>query len=95
MKKPKRIKRSRGKKFPPNTKAVDRGSRWGNPFHVTETRPAAEAVKMFEDALVNGELPVSVEDVRGNLKGFNLACYCQVGDPCHGDVLLEIANERR
>lgn len=26
------------------------------------------------------------------LRGKNLACYCKLGDPCHADVLLELAN---
>lgn len=26
------------------------------------------------------------------LRGYNLACWCEIGDPCHADVLLEFAN---
>jgi len=26
------------------------------------------------------------------LRGKNLACWCEVTDPCHGDTLLELAN---
>ena len=26
------------------------------------------------------------------LRGRDLACWCPVGDPCHADVLLELAN---
>jgi len=26
------------------------------------------------------------------LRGKNLACWCKLGDPCHADVLLELAN---
>lgn len=26
------------------------------------------------------------------LRGFNLACWCKPGEPCHADILLEIAN---
>jgi len=26
------------------------------------------------------------------LKGKNLSCWCKVGEPCHADVLLELAN---
>lgn len=26
------------------------------------------------------------------LRGKNLACFCKAGEPCHADVLLEIAN---
>ncbi|MDG4791965.1 DUF4326 domain-containing protein [Micromonospora sp. WMMD1102] len=34
----------------------------------------------------------SVEEIRAELAGKDLACWCPVGDPCHADVLLEIAN---
>lgn len=34
----------------------------------------------------------SIDDVRTNLRGRDLACYCKPGWPCHADVLLEIAN---
>jgi len=27
------------------------------------------------------------------LRGKNLACFCKIGEPCHADVLLKIANE--
>jgi len=27
------------------------------------------------------------------LRGKNLACWCPLGEPCHADVLLEIANQ--
>ena len=35
---------------------------------------------------------ITVEDVRQELRGKDLACWCPVGQPCHGDVLLEVAN---
>lgn len=35
---------------------------------------------------------VTVADVRAELAGRDLACWCPVGMPCHADVLLEIAN---
>jgi hypothetical protein len=28
----------------------------------------------------------------GQLRGKNLACFCDEGKPCHGDVLIEMAN---
>lgn len=27
------------------------------------------------------------------LRGKNLACWCKVGEPCHAEVLLELANK--
>lgn len=32
------------------------------------------------------------EAARSMLHGKNLACWCKPGDPCHADVLLELAN---
>jgi hypothetical protein len=28
-----------------------------------------------------------------DLRGKNLACWCKPGEPCHADVLLELANK--
>ena len=36
--------------------------------------------------------PPTVADIRKELRGKNLACFCQLDQPCHADVLLEIAN---
>lgn len=33
-----------------------------------------------------------VEVIRSELRGKTLACWCRQKDPCHVDVLLEIAN---
>jgi hypothetical protein len=35
---------------------------------------------------------VDVEDIRRELAGHDLACWCQLDHPCHVDVLLELAN---
>ncbi|WP_094980314.1 DUF4326 domain-containing protein [Rhodococcus pyridinivorans] len=34
----------------------------------------------------------SVEEIRAELAGRDLACWCPHDQPCHADVLLEIAN---
>jgi hypothetical protein len=31
-------------------------------------------------------------DAKQTLKGKDLACWCRLDQPCHADVLLEIAN---
>jgi len=36
--------------------------------------------------------PPSVERIKAELRGRNLACWCPPDQPCHADVLLEIAN---
>ena len=35
---------------------------------------------------------VTVDDVRQELAGHDLACWCPLDQPCHADVLLELAN---
>lgn len=36
--------------------------------------------------------PYSKEDIRKELAGKDLICFCKEGEGCHGDALLEIAN---
>lgn len=38
-------------------------------------------------------VPPSLDEIIRELRGKNLACYCPIGDPCHREVLLKIANE--
>lgn len=97
------LKRVKGWRMPPNTVKVSRPSRWGNPFIVkfdphTDYSPQtnAEAVSKFR-AYLAGAYPhllaqrERLGDVR-ELAGKNLACFCKLSEPCHADVLLEIAN---
>lgn len=35
---------------------------------------------------------VTLDEIRSELAGKNLACWCPPDQPCHADVLLEIAN---
>lgn len=37
--------------------------------------------------------PAEAEEVKAELRGKNLACWCPLHLPCHGDALLRIANE--
>lgn len=34
----------------------------------------------------------SISEIRSELAGKDLACDCQISQPCHAEVLLEIAN---
>jgi hypothetical protein len=53
---------------------------------------AQYVVPLFKLALIEGRAGVTVSDVRRELRGKNLACFCRLGTPCHADALLEIAN---
>ena len=70
---------------------VGRPSKWGNPYRVGPL-PAVEAVEHYRADLLAGRLVVSVADVRAELRGKDLACWCAPGQACHGDLLLELAN---
>lgn len=52
---------------------------------------AQEAVDKFRYALAFDD--ASKFAVRTALHGKNLACWCQPDQPCHVDVLLEVANK--
>ena len=102
---PRRIQRKRikGWRMPANTVFVGRPSRWGNPFriadytnknHLPKTSLQKFARDDFEYALVSGQLPYGKEEIRQELRGKDLACWCKEGTPCHADILLKIANEK-
>ena len=91
-------------------KRVTRPGPWGNPFTIDDIarrykldHDAAQekAVELcgqwlrgtLDQRLSPGD-PPSPETIRRELKGYNLACWCRPGTPCHSEVLIEIANSR-
>lgn len=96
---PQRIQRQRTKgwRMPEGAVYVGRLGRglsgWGNPFIVSEHQTREQAVDSFRAALLDGRLQFSVARVRRDLAGRDLACWCPLDQPCHGDVLLTIAND--
>lgn len=77
--------------------------RWGNPFVVGQpvkgdwsfvdagevVRDAAHAVYLYRQMLY--QHPGMLDRIRTELAGKTLACWCRVGESCHGDVLLRVA----
>jgi len=103
--KPQRIQRSRAKgcRMPENTVYVGRPSKWGNPFRIgvpnaddcMTCADAAEAVLKYRSELTTfrgGFTGLTVVEIQRELRGKHLACFCPLDQPCHADVLLEIAN---
>lgn len=79
--------------MPKNTVKVDRTSDFGNPFRVGPDGNAAECVEKYR-AMIDGNIfsfPTK-DDIKNELRGKHLGCWCKIGAPCHGTVLLEIAN---
>lgn len=89
---PKRIqrKRARGWKMPPNTVYVGRPSKWGNPFKPDSSFGLRMCVRMYRTWIEIGKN--TLRDELSELRGKNLACWCPLDQPCHADILLELAN---
>jgi len=79
-----------GGRKPAGTVYVGRPSRWGNPFPVAEYG-RARAIALYRQYLA--EHPQLAAAARRELAGWDLACWCAPGQPCHGDVLLEEVND--
>ena len=96
------LKRTKGWRMPENTVKVDRSTKWGNQIVVGSDRgigyrrwTAADAVEMYREEMeyeisdrASGDAPLDLSPLRGK----NLACWCALDQPCHADVLLELAN---
>jgi len=87
-----RLQRTKGWRKPEDAVVVSRPSRWANPFRIGFDGERGECISLYRRALLNGELPFSVADVRKELAGRVLACWCHPNEECHADVLLEIAD---
>ena len=106
LKHPVRLQRSTlGPDWKPQegTVFVGPGSRWANPFRKADTdalrgEPDVEAAYqrggwreaaklLYQDHLREEGLDPS------ELHGMDLICTCKLSDPCHADVLLELANQ--
>lgn len=102
------LSRKKGWRKPEGCIVVSRPSRWGNPYkigelafdptvkgpHVDQPLTRQEAVDWFR-ATHSHQNPVAAEyrnEIRRALGGHDLACWCPLDQPCHADVLLEIAN---
>lgn len=87
------LSRAPGWRLPPGARSVAFPTKWANPHRPTRRGPEsnAAAVAAYRADLAAGRLPFTVEDVRAELRGVSLACWCPPGLPCHADVLLELA----
>jgi hypothetical protein len=86
--------------------SVARPGKWGNPFSIADVaaetgldRDAAQAEAVARHRLwLEGKIEArrarpNRAEIRGELGGKNLACWCRAGTPCHVDTLVELANE--
>lgn len=98
-------RRTKGWRMPGGAVYVGRGTKWGNPFRVGRPGPddcmvcdnSGEAALMYRSEIVSfggGFVGVTEEDIRRDLRGKDLVCWCPLDRPCHADVLLELANAK-
>jgi hypothetical protein len=67
---------------------IGRPSKWGNPFAVGRDGARAECIELYELYLLENEQLMAA---LGELRGLVLGCWC-APRPCHGDVLVRLAN---
>ena len=73
--------------WPKDAVYIGRPGPWGNPFTIGKDGDRDQVIQKYRDNLT----PELVEKVKRELRGKDLVCWCSPA-PCHGDVLIEIAN---
>lgn len=101
------LSRRKGYRKPEGSVVVSRPSRWGNPWGKLQGYSREDAVGLFETYLIVRRIPVqgwvdtigypSDEEIRRELRGKDLACWCALPAPgerdvCHAALLLYFAN---
>ncbi len=78
--------------IPPDAVYIGRPSKYGNPFKIGRDGTRIEVIAKYRDFV----LRILRKDSHwlDDLKGKDLFCWCKPL-PCHGDVLLELANKCR
>lgn len=69
---------------------IGRPGFWGNPFIVGKFGDRERCIQAYRELLLRD--PRMVAKAKAELKGKVLGCWCHPL-PCHGDVLVEVANE--
>ncbi|MEW2356389.1 DUF4326 domain-containing protein [Spirillospora sp. NPDC029432] len=102
-----RLQRKKGWRKPEGAVVVARPSRWGNPWRIGKGMTREESVARFTEYIrVRRDPPdgwtdkigyPADEEIRRELKGRDLACWCPLPeegrpDVCHAAVLLKIAS---
>jgi hypothetical protein len=94
------LRRTKGWRKPAGAIVVARPSGWGNPYRIGDDIPGTggdtydrtTATEMFRRSAMSFWGEEWRAAVRAELGGHDLACWCPLHQPCHADVLLELAN---
>jgi hypothetical protein len=94
-----KLRRIKGWRKPEGAVVVARPSKWGNPISWKPPLDRTYAVRAFDNwlsgCLIQRDLhgqPPTIAEIIATLRGKDLCCWCALDQPCHADVLLEIAN---
>lgn len=78
------------KGIPHDAVYIGRPSKFGNPFVIGRDGTRGEVIAKYRRWLATK--PQLLEAAKTELRGKDLVCFCHPL-PCHGDVLVEVANE--
>lgn len=88
---------------------VARSGPYGNCFRIGMDGDAAYCVELHRNLLggllcLSSSVPTADQEAtrshvrvafeQGRHRGSNVACWCRIGAPCHGDTLLAVFNRR-
>lgn len=68
---------------------------WMSGFTATGDEAASDFARVLAGEIHAEGFSLTVEEIRTELEGRDLACWCPLDEPCHADVLLELANGSR
>ena len=74
--------------IPPGAVYIGRGSKWGNPFRIGIDGDRNEVIRKYAEWIISQ--PHLIDSI-SELYGHDLVCFC-APKPCHGDILLALAN---
>jgi hypothetical protein len=82
-------KRERGYRLPPNTLCVTRGTRWGNYSPSGTAESFREWIRNKPELIRDFLLVCEMKRIE------HIACFCPLENECHGDVWIEVWNNRK
>lgn len=93
-------KRTKGWKMPPKTKYAGRPTKWGNPYKVGDLigpfsdgpRITPQIAKDWYRTWLAAQVGLGKLDL-SEFDGYDyIACFCQEGEPCHVDCIIDLYN---
>jgi hypothetical protein len=69
---------------------VGRPTKWGNPYAAGDW---SDPVAKYRAMATAPGMQSTMKQLLAAIRGKDLACWCPLDQPCHADVLLELANK--